>query len=399
MYNVPTSPPLPPLSPSLLRCPSDLGGADEIELPPSRASYADPVGGSTISNGMHVGGFGYNQDPNDIIGYEDDDEYGDIPVMAAKSRHGGDHYTQDPIESCIWEDDLQYHKVLPMKLGKTGKVRPRKPLSRQADDQDQSSRPVIDVNEQVQRLVACMPHLKQLQVYSSRNPSGGTITRLEYGKHIELPRQKSRKTFDSKTWSGSASKFLAKKLGQKRGSPCCLRVLLVEDLSMDLMRALGSQYQVDPEAFAAHIATSGHNKLSYTELSESRWSTAKTKKSYRSIKWFRPVRLGSRVLSWLQNPEDLIKLEGRGIEWAETSYERRGNVLVERKTKHHVKLNTNTFRQTRSLSTRPLDFSKDSVPAVWEERATVFLNTEKQPHTSESLSPNIMNDRSGTGRC
>jgi hypothetical protein len=375
------APEVPPLPLSLPKCPRDLGGADEIELPPSRASSADPVDWSFVPNGTRIGDLGDDQDPNDFVGFEDHDQYGDVPVKPARKHYVRDHYGLDPNELFIHEESDQSREVLPTKVRK-----------------NQSPRPVIDHNKQVQRLVECMPHLKQLQTYSSRAPSGGSITRLEYEGNIKLLRQNSR-TFDSTTWTGSASKFLAEMLGPKRGTPCSLRLLLVEDLSMDLMRALGSQYQVDPEAFAAHIATGGHNKLSYTDSSESRWSTAKTKKSYRSIKWFRPVRLGSRVLSWLQTPEDLIKLEGRGIEWTETSYERRGSVLVEKKTKHHVKLNTNTFRQTRPLSTRPLDFSKDSVPAVWEERATVFLSTEKQPHTSESLSLNIINNQSGTGQC
>jgi hypothetical protein len=129
---------------------------------------------------------------------------------------------------------------------------------------------------------------------------------------------------------------------------------------------------------------SGYHNLSYTDLAESRWSTAKMKKSYRSIKWYRPVRLQSQVLSWLQKPEDMVKLEGEGIQWLENSYDRRGKVLVETQTKHCVKLNTNTFRQSRPLSTRPHDFSKDSVTARWEERATAYINADKEPPTSES---------------
>jgi hypothetical protein len=154
------------------------------------------------------------------------------------------------------------------------------------------------------------------------------------------------------------------------------------------MHALGSQYAIDPEVFATQISMSGCDKLSYTDLSESRWITAKMNKSSRSIKWYRPVRLETRVLSWLQNPADLAKLGDGGIRWSETTYERRDKVLVERKTNHHVKLNTNTFRQSRPLSTRPHDFSKDSAAGVWEERATVFLTTENQMTTSESRSFN-----------
>lgn len=155
-----------------------------------------------------------------------------------------------------YEDYDEYGAVLPTKQRKVGKARPRKVSSKKPDDQKQPPKPVIYHNEQVQRLVECMPHLKQLQTHSSRIPSGASITRLEYGKDIELPRRKSRKTFDSGTWTGSASDSLAKQLGPKSNKPCCLRVLLVEDLSTGLMRALGSQYYVDPKAFAAHLSMS-----------------------------------------------------------------------------------------------------------------------------------------------
>lgn len=313
------------------------------------------------------------------------------PVVPALSREP----RQDPDEFVNYEDYDQDGDLIPTKTITTLSWIHR---YEKADDWDQRPQPAIDYNERIQRLVKCMPHLEQLKTFSSRTPSGGSIIRLEYGKTLERPRQKFRKTFDSTAWTGSASESLAQELAPKRDTPCCLRVLLMEDLTMDLMRILGSQYEIDPEAIAVHISMSGHDKLSYTGLSESRWSTAKTKKSYRLIKWHRPVRLESRVLSWLQNPEDVIKLEGQGIEWSEVSYGRRGNVLVEKKTKHHMKLNTNTFRQAWPLSTRPHDFSKDSVSAVWEERATVFLNTVKGCPTSKSPSFDVIDRQCHTSQ-
>jgi hypothetical protein len=364
-------------------------GADEVELSPSRGSYTDPVEYSTSLNEVRTRtslvSFHFEDfvDPKEFNQWE--------PVVSASPREP----RQDPDEFVGYEDYGQYGNLMP---ANTRKTHSRKKMCVKIDGQYRRPKPAIDYKERIQRLVKCMPHLEQLQTFSSRTPSGGSIIRLEYGKDLERPRHKFRKTFDSTTWTGSASDSLAQELAPKRDTPCCLRALLVEDLTTDLMRVLGSQYEIDPEAFAVHISMSGHDKLSYTELSESRWSTAKTKKSYRSIKWHRPVRLESRVLSWLQNPEDVVKLEGEGIEWSEVSYERRGNVLVEKKTKHHMKLNTNIFRQARPLSTRPLDFSKDSVSAVWEERATVFLSTEKGLPTSESLSFDIIDRKRQTSQ-
>jgi hypothetical protein len=255
---------------------------------------------------------------------------------------------------------------------------------------DNKSKLIRRYDERVQRLVDCMPHLKHLQLCSARMKLGGSITRFEYSTSIENPRSTSRKTFHADAWSGSASRTFAKKLAPKRSGPCHLRVLLVEDIPTDLMRVLGSQYEIDPEAFAAHLFRSGYDSLPcHADLSESRWSTAKIKKSYRSLSWYRPVRLESRVYTWLQTPETLTRLQCDGIKWSETSYERRGKALVERKTKHHVKLNTNTFRQSRPLSTRPF-----SVPAIWEERATVFISAKKgRPTTSEFLFPRAFADR------
>jgi hypothetical protein len=147
------APEVPPLPPSLLKCPSDLGGADEIELPPSRASSADPVDWSFVPNGTRIGDLGDDQDPNDFVGFEDHDQYGDVPVKPARKHYVRDHYGLDPNELFIHEESDQSREVLPTKVRK-----------------NQSPRPVIDHNKQVQRLVECMPHLKQLQTYSSRAP-------------------------------------------------------------------------------------------------------------------------------------------------------------------------------------------------------------------------------------
>ena len=99
MHDFATTPPIPRLSPSLLKCPSDLGGADEIRLPSSRGSHVDPgpLGSSNSLNGTRMGGFYNDLDPNEIVGYED---YGlldeVLPVPSQKSHHVKDSYAQDP---------------------------------------------------------------------------------------------------------------------------------------------------------------------------------------------------------------------------------------------------------------------------------------------------------------
>jgi hypothetical protein len=349
------TPPLPLPPPQYA---DDFDGADEVELPPSRVSS--------------VGSAGHASDPAE--------SYLALSSMAQKrSRITG------PANPSSVSGSANV-------VGHTSSDSPQKP-AKQSGGQKQRhggrhtrERQPQHYHEKIQRLVNCMPHLKQLHSYSGRFESVGLITRLEYAKSIEHPRRTSRKTFDSEAWTGNAYKSFAKRLAPNRAQPCSLRLLLVEDLSRDLILVLGSQYAIDPEAFATHISMSGFDRLSYTDLAESRWITAKMNKSSRSIKWYRPVRLETRVISWLQTPETLAELGGDGTRWSETSYERRDEVLVEKKTKHHVKLNTNTFRQSRPLSTRPHDFSKDSVPGVWEERATVFLTTENKLNTSESPS-------------
>jgi hypothetical protein len=347
------NPPLPLPPPQYA---NNLDGADEVELPSSRVSS--------------VGSAGYASDPAE--------SYLDLSSMAQK-RSG--------IAGLAKSSTVSGSANV---VGHTSSHSPQKPAKQSGGQRQRhggrhaKERQPQHYHEKIQRLVNCMPHLKQLRSYSGRSESVGLITRLEYAKSIEHPRRTSRKTFDSEAWTGNAYKNFAKRLAPNRAQPCSLRLLLVEDLSRDLILVLGSQYAIDPEAFATHISMSGFDKLSYTDLAESRWITAKMNKSSRSIKWYRPVRLETRVLSWLQNPETLAELGNDGIRWSETSYERRDKVLVEKKTKHHVKLNTNTFRQSRPLSTRPHDFSKDSVAGVWEERATVFLTTENKLNTSES---------------
>jgi hypothetical protein len=138
----------------VLNCPSDLGGADAIRLPPSRMSDSDPVGDPSGLGDMPRGGIRHDVDPDFNFGHEDFDQFPDaLPVSSRDSHHDRNTYRQDPNESVGWEDEYVVPVAKVAKQGKVAKTRPRKTPGRQAGDQNERPRPVIDHDEQVQRLV------------------------------------------------------------------------------------------------------------------------------------------------------------------------------------------------------------------------------------------------------
>jgi hypothetical protein len=229
--------------------------------------------------------------------------------------------------------------------------------------------------KRVRSLIPCMPHLEALYSFNRDPETSPVITRLDYKNSIESPRRKSRRVLRSRDWLGVNSNKLAKKLSSGGTSSPFLRVLFVEDLTEALIDSLGSLYGVDPELFASHM--SGSNSLSYDDPTPTRWSTAKMRKSYDSLKWYRPVRLEKRVSQWLRNPKDLAKLENEGIEWSETTHERRGKDVHETKIHHRVTLNNNIFRRSWPLSSDPDGALDGGLHAAWEEKASVFITSKE----------------------
>lgn len=239
--------------------------------------------------------------------------------------------------------------------------------------------------KRVNSLMSCMPHLEALYSFKRDPETSPAITRLDYKNNIENPRHKSRRVFRSRDWLGPYSKNFAKKLSSGGTSSVFLRVLFVEDLTSSLIDTLGELYGVDPELFASHMSSSGSSTLSYDDPPPARWRTAKMRKSYYSLKWYRPVRLEKRVSQWLRNPKDLAKLEEDGIEWSETTHERRGQDTYETKTHHSVTLNNNIFRRSWPLSSDPDGAPGDGLHAAWEEKASVFIAPKDGLTISEYL--------------
>lgn len=239
--------------------------------------------------------------------------------------------------------------------------------------------------KRVRSLIPCMPHLEALYSFDRDPKTSPVITRLDYKNSIENPRRKSRRVLRSRDWLGLNSGNFAKKLSSGGTSSPFLRVLFVEDLTEALIDSLGTLYGVDPELFASHMSSSGSSSLSYDDPPPTRWSTAKMRKSYYSLKWYRPVRLEKRVSQWLRSPKDLAKLGDEGIEWSETTHERRGQDIHETKTHHSVTLNNNIFRRSWPLSSDPDGAPDGGLHAAWEEKASVFITSKEGSRVSTYL--------------
>ena len=109
------------------------------------------------------------------------------------------------------------------------------------------------------------------------------------------------------------------------------------------------------------------------------------RKSYYSLKWYRPVRLEKKLSQWLRSKEDVAKLGGEGLKWSETTYERRGQDVREIKTHHNVTLDSNIFRRSWPLSSDPDGTPGGGLHAAWEEKASVFITSKEGLRTSKCL--------------
>jgi hypothetical protein len=185
------------------------------------------------------------------------------------------------------------------------------------------------------------------------------------------------------------------------------RMILVEDLSPEIINCIGSVFEVDPELFAEHLNRSGYAGMDYDSPLPTYW----TSKAHVSLKWFRPVKQNPKVteltsapsaLLNMMYPESLFKLTPGRIEWSDPVYGTDGR-LREDASRHHAQISTNIFRRSYNLSARPstrtttrsgfgvqsshseqyttsarvkdapeVDWEPHAIPTAWEEKASFF---------------------------
>ena len=154
------------------------------------------------------------------------------------------------------------------------------------------------------------------------------------------------------------------------------RLLVVEDLSPSLIDLLGSTFNIVPEFFEEHLHRSGYHSGKENEHPPQTWSTNSMRKSYVSLKWYRPVTRWAQEPNSLEQRRVLLDRE-RGLlegsyDVVHTAGNREGSVSI---VKYAIETLTNIFRPEWAMSTDPDGIIPLTAPSGWEERATACAVT------------------------
>ncbi len=150
------------------------------------------------------------------------------------------------------------------------------------------------------------------------------------------------------------------------------RIIMVEDLSPAVIEGLSSAFSITLEMFAEHLNKSLYGSSTYEDPEPSAWNFRSEKKSYVSLRWFRPIyRTGAVPLNSCRNP--------RHIEYGPICHECKGESGYDSDYfyYHSIRRRTNILRQQRPFSAipeppePPVTSAPASILASLEERVTV----------------------------
>lgn len=153
------------------------------------------------------------------------------------------------------------------------------------------------------------------------------------------------------------------------------RLIIVEDLTKDLISCLGIYLGINPQCFAEHLRDSGYRNNLFSEFDSQLWNTSALPNDYVSVKWYRPM------YRRIQDPRTYARnalLDDSGIFFREPSEffkKRKGRHKDSRSRKritYRRKAATNILRADWHIGTNPDAETIKSSPFVLEERATVW---------------------------
>jgi hypothetical protein len=241
-------------------------------------------------------------------------------------------------------------------------------------------------------LTQLMPQLKSIFPPSGRHEYTGKVTCIDYfsdsaewesGDEINVSRMMSQTDEDT----------LSRQLRALRtveNLAVSSRLILVEDLCSKSIEILGAAFRLDPEFFAEHLNRSGYDVEDYSVADSARWNTAHLDKDYTTLTWCRPVYQNPLLTDWLRAPRKLLNKEkGRNdgsssVTWCDPKITAEGKEN-RHAHEHRLRVETNVFRQSWSLSAGPAavdgqlratghetldDIRTKLIPTAWQERAS-----------------------------
>ncbi|KAM0720897.1 hypothetical protein Q7P37_003182 [Cladosporium fusiforme] len=228
---------------------------------------------------------------------------------------------------------------------------------------------------QIKPLEEFLPHLENISPFMGRHQDAGRLTSIDLFPGPTAPHVGKVYNMSSEVDHEGLTKTL-KSLRSVQDASVTHRLIVVEDLCPRLIEALGKVFNLDPEFFAEHLNRSGYNGEDYDANPPTRWNTAHTAKDHASTTWCRPVYQNSRLTAWLQDPGSLLNKRGgsasgtSSITWRDAAYDA-ADAMNTRAKEHRLRVNTNIFRQSWTMSAKP--FERDD-----SDRSAVGLITENQ---------------------
>lgn len=243
--------------------------------------------------------------------------------------------------------------------------------------------------ENIRPLTQILPHLRAIQPPNGRHERMGRLKAIDYstdGTASQVRRWRLGPRSDPQK--------IATRLQDLKGvddDAIASRMIIVEDLSPELIAILGSVFELDPEFFAEHLNRSGYNNADYGDPPPTRWNTAHMRKNYVSMTWRRPVYQSAEVANLLQTPgailekrkeasrDDSPAVKDAGI-WRDAEFEISGKRNMHA-MEHNSLVDTNIFRQSWPLSTGSV------TQAVFEDE-----EDEERSDTTSQNKPNQKED-------
>lgn len=219
----------------------------------------------------------------------------------------------------------------------------------------------------IETLSLHLPHLNNVKI-SSRSEKV-SVTCYDY-----LDDDSSRVNSFSTTQSSvelqtTQGITLRQYLGTSPSKDVRLRLIIANDLSTDLIQCLGASFSMSPEIYEEHLVNAGWQNGICNDQDPNTWITQDMKKSYMSIKWYRPVkRVLQRPYSSIDR-QTFLNPNARSFSWMEAVSTGRGKP---RGVEHTSRPATNIFRQDWDMKTDGEAAISAGGFAAWEERATVW---------------------------
>jgi len=224
-----------------------------------------------------------------------------------------------------------------------------------------------------------LPHLKNVHLKSSRQRvvkvecydySDNTVSsRQSFSTHLK------RRRGDFYTDEGVSLRYVLQDHPPPAGQ---LRLLVVEDLSTDLIACLGTLLKISPEVFEEHLVNSGWRNGEYDDDESDTWITRDMVKTYTTLRWFRPVK---RKLQRPYSESDfttLLKARGQAFSWTETVPNKSGRDFG---VKHESRPTTNIIRSELDLKTDKEEDPESGDLIGWEEKATIWCRQVEEYKT------------------